>query len=173
MLASGVFLAYTYSSPVKAQNVLAEGVLNVPANSYQSIVYVRSLSGDYYFQVDTDMGTIQAFFNTENSTFDTWVDGASHDIWNIPQRAAFNGSSGGFAQDIWGDGFPNSEYLIFSNPDSFNKDVNYKVGYNWTYNNYFGLMAGIAITALGAIILFLTLLKNKLRDFNKALENQE
>jgi hypothetical protein len=172
MLTSGVFLTYTYSGPVKATDVLAQGVLIVPANGYQSIVYVRSSSGEYYFQVDTNIGTIQAFFNGENSTKITWTNGTQLDMRDIPSFMVFNGSSGEFAYGLTQEK-PSSEHLLFSNPDSFSKEVTYSVTYNTTYNNYFGLLAGISLVSMGAIALLLMAFKNKLRDFNKALENQE
>jgi len=171
MLASGVFLTYAYSGPVEARDVLAQGTITVPANGYQSIVYVRRSSGEYYFHVDTNIGIIQAFFNTENSTKITWTNGTLLDIRDIPSSIAFNGSSGEFAYGLTQER-ASSEYLFFSNPDSFSKDVTYSVTYNWTYNNYFGLLAGISLSVLGAIVLFLMIFKNKLRDFNRALENQ-
>jgi len=172
MLASGVFLTYAYSGPVKARNVLAQGTITVPANGYKSIVYVRSSSGDYYFHVDTNIGVIQAFFNIENSTKITWTNGTLLDIRDIPSNIVFNGSSGEFAYGLTQER-ASSEYLFFSNPDSFSKEVTYSVTYNWTYNNYFGLLAGISLIALGAIVLFLVMFKNELRNFNRALENQE
>jgi hypothetical protein len=100
MLTLGIFLTYTYSGPVKATDVLAEGILTVPANSYQSIVYYRSSSGEYYFQVDTDNGTIQAFVNLENSTKITWTNGTQLDMRDIPSFIVFNGSSGEFAYGL-------------------------------------------------------------------------
>lgn len=172
MLALGGFLTYTYSGPVKATDVFAQGVLTVPANGYQSIVYVRSSSGEYHFQVDTNIGTIQAFFNNENSTKSTWTNGTQLDMRDIPSCIVFNGSSGEFAYGLTQDK-PSSEYLFFSNPDSFSKEVTYSAWRSWTYNNYFGLSAGIALISIGTIALFLLAFKNKLRDFNIALENQE
>lgn len=172
MLASGVFLTYAYSDPVKAIDALAQGTITVPANGYQSIVYVRSSSGNYYFQVDTNIGTIQAFFNLENSTKIIWTNGTLLDIRDIPSSIAFNGSSGEFGYGLTQDR-ASSEYLFLSNPDSFSKEVSYSVWRSWTYNNYFGLLAGISLISLGTIVLFLAIFKNKLRDFNKALEKQE
>jgi hypothetical protein len=172
MLVSGVFLTYTYSVPVEATDVLAEGVLTVPANGWQSIVYARSSSGEYHFKVATNIGSIQTFFNLENSTKITWTNGTLLDIRNIPSYIAFNGSAGEFAYGLTQER-ASSEYLFFSNPDPFSKEVTYSVTYNWTYNNYFGLMAGISLITLGTIVLFRVVFKNKLRDFNRALENQE
>jgi len=172
MLACGVFLAYTYSSTVKAQQVTDEGTLTVPANSNQSIAFAPHLDGYYLFQVDTNKGTIQAYFNDENCTYRYWSNGTTFQV-----RPIFNGSSGlipgGFSPAFDTNGKIEPEYLIFSNTDNFNKDVNYKATYYWTYTNNFYMIAGIVLTALGAIILFLTLLRNKLREFNKALENHE
>jgi len=172
MLASGAFLTYAYSGPVEARDILAQGTITVPANDYQSIVYVRSSSGNYYFQVDTKIGIIQAFFNTENSSKITWTNGTLLDIRSIPSCIAFNGSSGKFGYGLTQDS-ASSEYLLLSNSDSFSKEVSYSIWRSWTYNNYFGLLAGISLISLATIVLFLTIFENKLRDFNKALEKQE
>ncbi|MGB9693938.1 MAG: hypothetical protein ACPLYF_03755 [Fervidobacterium sp.] len=172
MLASGVFLTYTYSGPVEARDVLAQGTVTVPANGYQSIVYARSSSGNYFFQIDTDTGIIQAFFNTENSTMVTWTNGTLLDMRDIPSYAVFNGSSGIFAYGLTQES-PSSEYLLLSNPDSFDKEVSYRIWRSWTFENYFGLLVGISLVSVATIMLFQLIFKEKLKDFNKALESPE
>ena len=172
MLASGVFLTYTYSGPVEAKDALAQGTITVPANGYQSILYAESSSGNYFVQVDANKGTIQAFFNSENSTIATMPNGTIVDIWNLPFQVVFNGSSGEFCNPIIEEK-ASSEYVFLSNPNSFSEGISYSVWRSWTYNNYFGLLAGISLISLGTVMLFLVALKNKLRDFNKALENQQ
>ena len=172
MLASGVFLSYAYSGPVEAKDALTQGTITVPANGYQSILYVESSSGSYYVQVDANKGTIQAFFNSENSTKATLPNGTIVDIWNLPHQVVFNGSSGEFCNPIIEEK-AGSEYVFLLNPHSFSEGVSYSVWRSWTYNNYFGLLAGISLISLGTVMLFLVVFKNKLRAFNKALENQE
>jgi hypothetical protein len=66
-----------------------------------------------------------------------------------------------------------TRYLVFYNPDATSKQVTYEVTRDITYSNYIGLTAGIAAAAAGALLFGLTLLQEKLRNFNKALENQE
>jgi hypothetical protein len=172
MVASGVFLADTFSRPVEAQTVLAEGTINVPTDGYPAIVYSRSASGIYLFHIKTDKGTIRAFHRSENSTKTTWMNGTELDIRDIPDYQNFEGSSGDFGYSGYLEK-PDSEYLLLSNEDSFSKNVSYKVSFRWTYDNYFAMMAGIALGIFGAIAFVLTLLKHKLRDFNRALETQE
>lgn len=172
MLASGVLLLCAYSGQIEATDILAQGTVTVPANGYQSIVYARSSSGNYFFQVDAKTGIIQAFFNTENSTMVTWTNGTLLDMRNIPSCAVFNGSSGIFAYGLTQES-PSSEYLLLSNPDSFSKEVSYRVWRSWTYENYFGLLAGISLVSVAMIVLFQLILKGRLKDFNKALESQE
>jgi hypothetical protein len=84
-----------------------------------------------------------------------------------------NGSSGAFGIQVIGGNYPVTQYLILSNPDAYSKDVYYHVSHKWTYDNNFASITGIALITVVAIVLFLGLLKDKLRDFNKALENQE
>lgn len=165
ILASGVYLVHTYSNVIKAQNIINQGRLAISANSFQSIAFSPKSEGYYIFQASTDRGTIQAFLNTGNSTYGTWQNGTID-----PLPPLINGSSGetggGFCGAL-------SEYFIISNPDSFNQQVNYKITYNWTYNNYFALLGGISFITISIVILVLTIFKNKLKNFNKALENQE
>jgi hypothetical protein len=172
ILASGVFLTYTYSGPVEAKDVLAQGTITVPANGLQSICYTESSFGNYYVQVDANKNTIQAFFNNENSTKAILSNGTIVDIWNLPYKVVFNGSSGEFCNPIIEEK-ASSEYLFLLNPNSFSEVVSYSVWRSWTYNNYFGMLTGISLISLGMVMLFLVAFKNKLRDFNKALENQE
>ena|SRR5208283_1491222 len=167
ILASGVFSMYTYSGSVKARANIDRGVLPVASDGFQSINFQANSAGMYYIQINASAGAITAFFNVKNLT-DAWISGQS-----LPSILVFNGSSGQFTYYSQPNSLPNKGYIIFSNPDSFNKEVSYNIYRAWTYNNYFALITGIALTALGAIIIFLTLLKNKLKDFNKALENQE
>ena len=172
ILASGVFLTYTYSGSVKAKDSIAQGTITCQ-RGYQSILYAESSSGDYWVQVNANKGTIQAFFNTENSTKATLPNGTVVDIWNAPHQVVFNSSSGEFCNPIVEEK-PSSEYLFLSNPNSFSEVVSYSIWRSWTYNNYFGLLTGVTLISLGLIVLFLAVFKNKLRkNFNKALENQE
>ena len=113
MLASGVFLTYTYSGPVKAKDSIAQGTITVPANGYQSILYTESSSGNYFVQVNANKGTIQAFFNTENSTKATMPNGTLVDIMESPFQVVFNGSSGEFCNPIIEEK-PSSEYVFLS-----------------------------------------------------------
>jgi len=172
LLVFGVYLANTYSSPVNAQVTLAHGIVNVPAKNYNSIAYVEGSAGIYLIQISSDKGTVQAFENGENSTFMHWSNGTVTDIrsWSRPD---INASSGQTGVDFVNSGPPTTVYLILSNIDSYSKNVSYIVTYSWTYSNNFAYIAGVALTAIGAILLAITLLGNKLRAFNRALENQE
>jgi len=172
MLSSGVLLLCAYSGQIEATDILAQGTVTVPANGYQSIVYTRSSSGNYFFQVDAKTGIIQAFFNTENSTMVTWTNGTLLDMRNIPSYAVFNGSSGIFAYGLTQES-PSSEYLLLSNPDSFAREVSYRIWRSWTFENYFGLLVGISLVSVATIVLFQLLFKGKLKNFNRVLESQE
>ncbi len=169
MLSGGLWAANIFSGPLEAQSIIAEGAVAVPANSYNCTIYQESESGDYYFQVAAERGTVAVYPNDENSTVTYWQNGTGQ-----PLTPSFNGSSGIFVWSIIGEySQPQERCLVFSNPDSTSKMVNYEVSRHWTYNNYIGLTAGIAAATAGAIVLALTLLQDKLRTFNKALENQE
>ena len=172
MIGLGGFLAVTYSNPVEAQIGLEHGALNIPANSWQPLAIVENWAGDYLIQISTDKGTIQAFHSDDGTIIGHWSNGTEYDVRDA-YYPNFNGSSGLTGTSITGDNFPVTQYLVFSNVDDFSKNVDYQISYHNTYNNYFAMMTGIALTIAGAITLCLTVLKNKLKDFNVALENQE
>lgn len=165
MLASGIYLASTYSSAVKAQQVTNQGAIPILADSYQSIAFSPQSGGYYIFQASTDHGTIQGFLSPDNRTYGTWQNGTI-----CPIQPLINGSSG-----ETGGGFTGvrSEYFILLNPNALNEQVNYNVTYHWSSTNYTYLMAGIALIALAAITLCLTMLSNKLIGFKKTLKNPE
>jgi hypothetical protein len=172
MIVFGVCLAHTYSSSVNAQVTLAQGTVNVPANNCQSIAYAVKSAGIYTVNISTDKGTIQAYQNGENSTFLHWSNGTDTDIrsWSRPD---INDSSGQTGMNLLTNSPQYFEYVILSNNDSYSKNVSYKVTYNWTYSNNFAYIAGVALTAIGAILLAITLIGNKMQAFNRALENLE
>lgn len=168
LLASGLWAANTFSGPVQAQETIAKGIVPVSANGQQCTTFTQSQSGDYYFNIEANMGTIIVYSNSENSTVDYWPNGTV-----CPKRPEFNGTSGMFCWGVFGDfDQPVTQYLVFLNPDGISKEVSYEITRQWTYSNYIGLTAGIAAAAAGALLFGLTLLQGKLKNFNKALENQ-
>jgi hypothetical protein len=167
LLASGLWAANTFSAPVEAQETTAKGTVPLSAYGQQGISFQQGQSGYYYFQIDANVGSVLVF-SGENSTVDYWPNGTA-----FPKRPDFNGTSGQFAWGMFGDSSQAvTYYLTFLNPDGISKEVNYEISHHWTYSNYIGLTAGIASAAAGALLFGLTLLQNKLRNFNKALENQ-
>jgi hypothetical protein len=174
MFAGGLFLADAFSGQVEAQNVIDHGVVAVPANDYFSLGYVISQSGDYLAQFNVDRGTIQAFHSGDGSVFSHWGNGTDFDIRD-ESYPSFNGSSGLTGNGVIGDesAFPYTTYYVLSNVDDYSKNVTYEISYRFTYNNYVAMMSGIALAIFGGLAFILTLLKGKLKDFNKALDNQE
>lgn len=172
MLAGGLFLANTYNKPVEAQNLIDQGTVNVPANGYYPLGYTISQDGNYIIQFNVDRGAIQAFYSVDGSVIGYFSNGTEFDI-RSEYYPSFNGSSGitgGSCSSIQN---PYKAYYILSNADNYSKNVTYEITYQWTYNNYVGMVAGIALAIFGGLTFVLTLFEGKLRDFNKALDNQE
>ncbi len=172
ILAGGIYLWHTYSNPVEGQNTLEHGTVTVPPNDYKSIDYQISAEGTYIIQLNVDRGTIQAFHSGDGTPFAHWGNGTTFDERTFTPPV-FNASSGLTGGCYGGDFKPYTEYLLLSNVDSYSKQVQYEVDYRWSYSNYFAMMAGIALAAFGAITLVLTLFRDRLRNFNRALENQQ
>lgn len=167
LLASGLWAANTFSAPVEAQETTAKGAVPLSAYGQQCISFQQCQSGYYFFQIDATVGSVLVY-SGENSTVDYWSNGTA-----FPKMPDFNGTSGQFAWGMFGDSSQAvTHYLTFLNPDGISKEVSYEISRHWTYSNYIGLTAGIASAAAGALLFGLTLLQNKLRNFNRALENQ-
>jgi hypothetical protein len=168
LLASGLWAANTFSSPVEAQETTAKGAVPLSPYSQQCISFQQTQSGTYFFQIDASVGSVLVYSGGENSTVDYYSNGTA-----FPKRPDFNGTSGQFAWGMFGDSSQSvTHYLTFLNPDGISKEVTYEVSRHWTYSNYIGLTAGIASAAAGALMFGLTLLKDKLKNFNRALDNQ-
>ncbi len=167
----GSFLAQTYSIPVQAQTINNQGTVNVPANGYYPLCLVISQSGEYRVQFNVDKGTIQAFHSGDGTVIGHWSNGTEYDIRD-EYYPNFNGSSG-ITAGSYSIESPYTTYYILSNTDNYSKNVTYQVTYNWIYNNYIAMIVGITLVIFGSIMFILTLLKGKLKDFDKALENQE
>jgi hypothetical protein len=167
LLVIGLYAADIFSGNLEVKTVIAEGKVWVPANSYNCTKYQETESGKYYFEVKTENNPVKVYINDENST------GAS---WNGTESAlspSFFGTSGVFSVNLVGEfTAPITGYLVFSNPEASDLEVSYEVSRHYTYNNYIALAAGIAVAAAGAILLGMGLLGEKLRDFNRALDNQ-
>jgi hypothetical protein len=168
LLAGGLWAANTYSHPLQGQETVSKGTIPLAANGQQCITY-QEQTGDYTVQVDAGIGFVEIYFNDKNGTVGYWQNGTT-----VPMAPHFNGTSGQFTTSVWVEEKQHiTRYIVFYNPDATSKDVSYDISRYMTYNNYFGLTAGIAAVSAGAIALALVLLQDKLRNFNRALDNQE
>jgi hypothetical protein len=174
MIVLGGFLATTYANPVQAQTTIGHGTVSVPANDYRSVPFTVNRDGQYIAQFNVDNGSIQVFQSGDGSVISHWSNGTEFDIRK--QNRPINVSSGITGMDYMGctgTESPWTDYYILSNSDNYSKNVSYEITYNWTYNNYVAMMAGIALVIFGSIAFVLMLLKGKLKEFNNALDNQE
>jgi hypothetical protein len=167
LLIVGLYAADIFSGNLEVKTVITEGKVWVPANSYNCTRYQEKESGIYYFEVKAQNSPIKAYINDENTTGYFWSNKTSS------LSASFVGTSGEFSISLVGElTTPITGYLVFSNSEPSNTEVSYEVSRHYTYNNYIALSAGIAMAAAGAILLALTVLGDKLREFNRALDNQ-
>ncbi len=172
MIVLGGFLAVTYSCPVEAQRIVSQGTVTVPANDYYPLPYFVNNDGDYLFQFDVDKGVVQIYHSSGDSPIDRWSNGTEFDV-RTHNPPVYNGSSGSIGSSVFTCGNSYTTYYLLSNTDAYSKNVTYDITYHWTYNNYVAMMAGISFAIFGSLAFILTLLKGKLKDFNKALESQE
>lgn len=168
LLVIGLYAADVFSGNLQVKNVIAEGTVLVSANSHNCTGYQEAEPGIYYFEVKSNGGAVRAYINDENATTYSWSNETTCSL-----NPSFFGTSGEFSVSLVGElSSPITGYLVFSNPEASNTEVSYQVSRHYTYNNYIALTAGIALSAAGAILLGMGLLGDKLREFNRALDNQ-
>lgn len=168
LLGTGLWAANVFSQPVQAHETISKGVIPLAAHGQHCIVYEETEPSTYNVAVDGGFGFIQVYLNTENGTVGYWPNGTTE-----PMTPNFNDTKGQFSYNMWvGPDQSITRYVVFYNPDSTGKQVTYEVTRDITYSNYIGLTAGIAAAAAGALLFGLTLLSDKLRGFNKALDAQ-
>jgi len=169
LLGTGLWAASVFSQPVQARETTSKGIVPLAAHEQHCIVYKETEPSTYYVAVDGGLGFIEVYVNTENRTVGYWPNGTTE-----PMTPMFNDTKGQFSYTIWvGPDQSITRYLVFYNPDSTSKQVTYEVTRDITYSNYIALTAGIAAAAAGALLFGLTLLQDKLQNFNRALDNQE
>jgi hypothetical protein len=167
LLVVGLYAADIFSGNLEVKTVIAEGKVVVPANSYNCTKYQETEAGKFYFEVKTENNPVKVYINDENSTGHSW-NGTETTL-----SPSFFGTSGVFSVSLVGElTAPITGYLVFSNPEASDMEVSYEVSRHYTYNNYIALTAGIALAAAGAILLGMGLLGGKLREFNRALDEQ-
>lgn len=174
MIVLGGFLASTYANPIQAQTTISQGTVDIPANDYCSVPFTINKDGQYIAKFNVDKGIIQVYSSSDGSVISQWSNGTEFDIRT--QNRPLNVSSGVTGMDCMGCMSvepPWTRYYILSNSDGYSKNVTYEITYNWTYNNYVAMMAGIAFVIFGSTAFVLALLKGKLKEFNRALENPE
>lgn len=168
MLGAGLWAANTFSQPVQSRETISKGIIPLAAHGQHCIVYEETEPSKYYVSVDGGIGFTQVYLNTENGTVGYYPNGTTE-----PMTPIFNDTKGQFSYNMWvGPDQSITRYIVFYNPDSTSKQVTYEVTRDITYSNYIGLTAGIASAAAGALLFGLTLLQDKLKNFNKALDAQ-
>jgi hypothetical protein len=169
LLGAGLWAANVFSQPVQSRETTSKGIVPLAAHGQHCVVYQETQPSTYYVAVDGGLGFIEVYVNTENRTAGYWPNGTTEAMTPM-----FNDTKGQFSYSMWvGPDQSITRYLVFYNPDATSKQVTYEVTRDITYSNYIALTAGIAAAAAGALLFGLTLLQDKLRNFNKALENQE
>jgi hypothetical protein len=169
LLGSGLWAASVFSQPVQARETTSKGIVPLAAHEQHCIVYEETEPCTYHVTVDSGLGFIEVYVNTENRTVGYWPNGTTE-----PMTPSFNDTKGQFSYTMWvGPDQSITRYLVFYNPDATSKQITYEVTRDITYSNYIALTAGIAAAAAGALLFGLTLLQDKLRNFNRALDNQE
>lgn len=149
----------------------------VLVNGYaDKIIDYNSTFYYYIFSLDVaDNGSIRANLISQES-FDVWSKGQYQPSWYEFNYPYTDGPR--LSNALASDG-SQTQYLIFSNPDAFSKEVTFQIYKEWIEyeDDSFSLATGISLIVIGAVAvvvmvaLFLAKQRSQLKDFHKALEN--
>lgn len=183
MLSLGIILTNNTAAPRTQQEIVHSEVFNMPANetTYRSITL--NSSGTYHFVINVADGAIFSGIIYETS-FDEWIIGQFNVSWNANENAHniydLLGFSRLYQKEVSDNATFNSEYVVFWNPETFSQEVTFRIYQLWSetgsfsyYNIGLSLIVASVITIIAIIVLFFLKHKSQIREFNKALENQE
>lgn len=154
---SGALLTYTYYKPMENSEVVETKLIDVPADGYAYELTHLNSSGYYVFD---DLGNLRV-----NSTlmaeedFVAWLNGQHQPEWSNLTSMVVSVEE------------PETYILVLSNQDSTHVMMTFGLYHAWTEYNYLALAAGIALLPAGTAAIYRAN-KTQIKQFNKALENQ-
>jgi hypothetical protein len=163
LIVSGVFLAITYSQMFYSEEKAAAFSLAVPAGACVSEHISDNATGFYVLILEVDRGSMNSTVLSEE-VFAEFSKGQYEPYW-LAWRGHYS-MSGSFGTSL------EPAYLVLSNPQALDKQVNVEVHRYWEDYNYAGLIGGILLIATGAGTFYFAN-RTQIASFNKALENQE
>jgi hypothetical protein len=178
MILSGAFMAYNNASSniIHQLSTVATGSIMVPANGYAYEPMQFNATGTYYFGGDRPIDLNDSVDRTimlnatlmDEASFNAWQNGHYQPQWSVyyycPVFSSLKSSNLKTTYDF-----------VLTNQNASDAQVYYTIYRQWDQYNYVGVLAlvgGVALVPAGAATIYLTN-KNKLKQFNKALENQE
>jgi len=155
---SGALLTYTYYKPIDNSEIVETKLIDVPADGYAYELAHLNSSGHYVFD---DLGNLRvnSTLMTEKD-FIAWLNGQYQPEWRNLTSTVVSIEE------------PSTYILVLSNQDSVHVVMTFGLYHAWTEYNYLGLVVGIALIPVGIAIIYLAN-KTQIKQFNKALENQE
>jgi hypothetical protein len=182
MLSVGISLTNNNTAMHMQEKLVHSEVFNMPANETSYRLVTFNSSGTYRLIINVADGAIFSDLISETS-FDEWVIGQfnvswrgnenAHNIYDLP------GFSRLYQKEVSDNATSNIEYVVFWNPETFSQEVTFRIYQLWTETDSFSYNIGLSlivvsvITIIAVILLFFLKHKSQIREFNKALENQE
>ncbi len=163
LIFSGIVVEGNFAQINHHQGIVSTYSLTLLPGDYlnESIVYEQP--GSYAFMLTVKNGTIDSVVLSDED-FAKFNEGQYEPHWsNVKGSQGLSGNIIGNSAD--------HVYLVLSNPDSAEKQVNIEVHHSWDAYNLVGLGGGISLIAGGITILFLAN-RSRFSAFNKALEEQ-
>ncbi len=164
LVVGGVVLFVGYSQITHHEEGYWLNPLTVPAGGYANESLRYNETGAYSLGLKVDNGTMNSavlspkeFTDFSQGTYTpNWQNWTDYTIIDgLPSR----GNSA-------------VEYLVLSNPDGYDKQVDMAVEHVWDSYNLAAIIGGPALIAVGSLMLWFAN-RRQIRSFNKALENQE
>jgi hypothetical protein len=163
MIASGVFLATTYSQRFTSEEKAATFSLAVPAGACISEHISYNVTGFYALILKVNSGSMNSTVLSEPD-FAEFSSGQYEPYWSAWR--GYYSMSGSFGDSL------EPAYLVLSNPQALDKEVSVEVHRYWEDYNYLGLIGGVLLFAAGAGTFYFAN-RQQIASFNRALENQE
>lgn len=148
LLSAGTFLLLNSLVPLEKKDILLSDSFNVAGNTYENRTVWIGSSGDYVASFTVSEGTIKGYPMT-SAQLSLWREGMYEPDWTESDQVDF-----GMSIDI-GDGESSTRHFVFTNDDSFTKEVHVEFSKVWEETNYVNLFGGATLVLLGTIITIL------------------
>ena len=177
MIVSGSFLAFTNLNPhmMNKDAIVDNGAVAVPANGYANVTMRFNATGYYMLggsEPTNENDSLQRIYLNatlmDQATFNAWQKGQLQPNWSEYYEMYTMGS-------FKNNNLKTTYNFVLANQNATDTQVYYTIYREWNEYNYVGLftlVGGIALLPAGVATFYFSN-REKIKQINKALENQE